>query len=62
MMNSKIIMAMCGAGIVCAIAQKLLDMMGKPNYGQFLDIACFSGIATASLGIMVKLLKVLSNI
>lgn len=59
-MNTATIIAMLGIGVVSTIAEKILNSFGKADMASFCNIAGLSGLGITTIGLILKLIKVLS--
>lgn len=56
------IVTMAGIGVASAIGEKVLISFGKSEMASFLNITGLCGIGLTAIGIVVKLLSMLSSL
>lgn len=59
-MGTGTIITMLGIGVVATIAEKVLNSFGKADMASFCNIAGLSGLGITTIGLILKLIQVLS--
>jgi hypothetical protein len=57
-----IIIAMTSCGVISAVGEKVLNSFGKSDMANFTNIAGLSGVGISGLGLVIKLIQMLSNV
>lgn len=57
----EILVAMTVCGVVSAVSEKLLNVLGKSDLANLCNVAGLSGIALTGLGLVAKLIKLLAT-
>lgn len=57
-----LLLAITSTGIITAVGEKLLNVFGKGEMANFLNIAGLSGIGIIALGLVYKLIELLGTL
>ena len=61
-MGTATIITMLGVGVAATIAEKVLNSFGKADMASFCNIAGLSGLGITTIGLIIKLIQVLSTL
>lgn len=61
-MNSAVIVTVLTIGVVAAVAEKVLIVLGKPSWAQYCDVIGLVGISLIAIGYIIELIGKLASI